>query len=341
MGLSEELLAVIGENDKTQEPTQFLNTGFPPLNYAISGRYDGGMPAGRMVEMFGPPSSGKTLIATKVMAAAQKLGGIAGYSDHERSFDVGLARDNGLDTTAPAKGVVPNWIFKTPTTFEESVATAIRVGEIVRKSGQIADDAPLVWVFDSLASMVPQSKMEKEVTAFNMNDNTALARATSATFPALMQWCERNNMLALFLNQARTKIGVMYGDPTTTPGGNAPEFYASVRIKLGREMLLDKEKNKIGQRIGAECIKNKIHRPFMKVKWDFLFQPDGSGRFDVVGSMIVYLCDIGVLGKAGAYVVLPDGSKSYRSELAKRMTEAELIALLPKVGVDYVPEEAA
>lgn len=335
--LAAAVLGAIGDNDVHQEPKIWISTGFSPLNKAISGHYDRGFPSGRLVEMFGPPSSGKTAIATMAMISAQKMGGIACFWDHERSFDVRLAEKMGLDTT-PGK-----WVFKTPRTFEESLNMGMRLAEVVRKKGVIPDTAPILNVYDSLASMVPHEKfaamqlaLEKgeNSEAINMRLKLALATATSQSFPALQVWCEQHEMTTLFLNQARTKPGVMYGDPTTTPGGNAPEYYASVRIKLGRSMIVSSDKkSKLGQRIGAECVKNKVSRPFMKAEWDFLFQEDGTGKFDVTGSTIDHLNEIGALEKAGNYIVW-DGKKFYRNQLVELIDAedryAELDKLLPR-----------
>lgn len=335
--LADAIADVIGDNDEHQEVKHFLDTGFMPLNKAISGRYDGGMPSGRIVEMFGPPSSGKTAIATKVMIAAQQAGGIAAFMDHERSFQIPLAVGFGLDDT---KG---RWVFKTPETFEESVDYAQKLMKVVRDKELIDPDAPIVVVFDSLASMVPQSVLvdskgkERAATDRNMNDNTALARATSAHFPALAMLAEKYNALLLFLNQLRTKIGVMYGDPTKTTGGDSPEYYASVRIKLGRAMLTTgtgKDKQTIGQQIGAECIKNKVVRPFQKAKWNFMFREDGSGFFDVIGSTIEYATDEGLLKTSGPRVEWIDGKSYFRSQLVKKIEDEglqdELFDLLRK-----------
>ncbi len=325
--LADTIAKAIGANDEHQQPSVWLSTGFPPLDKAISGSYDKGLPSGRIIEIFGPPSSGKTAIATNVMAAAQRAGGIAMFNDHERSFDSRLGAELGLDLT-PGQ-----WVFKTPETFEESISNSMRLASAVRSGKHIPTEAPIVIVFDSLASMVPKSKMAKDVDELNMNDNTALARATAAVFPALAQWCERHNILAIFLNQMRTKIGVMYGDPTTTPGGNSPEYYASVRIKLGRSQIVEgPEKLKVGQRIGAECVKNKVARPFQKAEWDFRFRTDGSGYFDVTGSLIDHLVDIGKLEKAGNYIVWK-GGKFYKRPLVEKIeaegAQGELVALLP------------
>lgn len=335
--LADAIEGVIGSNDEHQEVKIFLDTGYMPLNRDISGSYDGGMPVGRIVEMFGPPSSGKTAIATKVMIAAQQAGGVAAFMDHERSFDVGLAAGFGLDVT---KG---RWVFKTPETFQESVDYAKKLMQVIRTKELIDEDAPIVIVFDSLASMVPQSILvdskgkERDAADRNMNDNTALARATSAYFPALAMLAEKYNALLLFLNQARTKIGVMYGDPTTTPGGVSPEFYSSVRIKLGRTMLTSgqgKDRQTVGQAIGSECVKNKVSRPFQKSKWNFMFREDGSGFFDVIGSTIEHAIDEGILKTSGPRVEWTDGKSYFKSQLAKRIEdeglEEELFGLLRK-----------
>ena len=296
-------------NDFSQSAVRFLSTGFPPLDEAISGKLrDGGLPMARMVEMAGPPSSGKTMLATKLMANAQAAGGIAMFQDHENSFERGLAENLGLITS------FPKFIYNRPDTYEQSCDQVVDACLKIRDSGAIAPDAPIVVVFDSLASMIPQSKWVKGGSKdYNMNDNTALARCTSANFQVLAQHCERRNVMMLFLNQTRTKLGVMYGDPTSFPGGQAPEFYASVRIKLGRSQIKE-DKKVIGQTIGAEIIKNKVNRPFEKAKWDYLFGDGGKGHFDVIGGMLEYCKEVGAIETAGAYLVW-GGKKYYKSQL--------------------------
>lgn len=328
----DDLLSAIGDNDKVQGVQHWCDTGYPPLNKAISGHYDRGMPVGRMVEMFGPPSSGKTAIATSVMASAQRAGGIGAFFDHERSFDASLGADLGLDLT-PGK-----WIFKTPDTFEQSVDMAVMLGKIVREKGVIPADAPIVCVFDSLASMVPQSKLidkngnQKGAEDNTMHDSMALAKATSTSFPVLQLQAEKLGMLMLFLNQMREKPGVAFGDPTTTPGGKAPEFYASVRIQLGRKMI-KVGRDVIGQTVTARCTKNKVSAPFKEAEWDFKFLEDGSGYFDVIGGTIDHLKGLGALEVAGAYIVW-DGKKYHKATLIDKIIndglEDQLMALLPK-----------
>lgn len=338
MKIMDALAGTYGKNDEESTVSIWLDTGYVELNHALSGRWDGGLPVGRIIELSGPPSAGKTALATAAMASAQKAGGIGGFSDHERSFSNVLAQKIGLDTT-PGR-----FLFKKPRTFEESIDMMGMTAALIRKKKLIAPEAPIAWVFDSLASMVPQSalfdKNEKERGAAdrNMNDNTALARATSAHFPALAQHVEEFGICCIFLNQIRTKLGVLYGDPRTTPGGDAPKFYASQRIMLGSSKIT-KGTDTIGAEVTASVIKNKVCRPFTKATWRFMFQPDGTGRFDVERSTIDFLEKNELIEKGRAGYVKWDGKEVHKEELARRVQAGglmpELHKLLPKV---YEPE---
>lgn len=318
MSLSDDLEKIVGKNAEQQEVKMWLDTGFVPLNKAISGSYKKGMPVGRIVEMFGDAQCGKTAIATNVMASAQRAGGIAAFMDHENSFDLSQGINLGLN---PEDG----WVYKLPETFEESIDQMIKLARAVREKRLIDPEAPIVAVFDSLASMVPQSKLydskgkEKDNAELSMHDNTALARCTAASFPALAQMANKYNILMLFLNQTRVKLGVTHGDATSTPGGKAPEFYASLRIKLTRSMLKD-GKDIEGQSIRAYVTKNRFTTPFKEAHWRFMFREDGTGHFDTIRSTIDYAKDIGVLKASGAYVVW-DGKNYHAGPLAKKLEE--------------------
>ena len=328
------LVGVIGGNDEESTVKQFLDSDFPPLNYGSTSSWENGFPVGRIIEIAGPPSSGKTAIATRAMAAAQKMGGVAGFMDHERSFSLRLAPNLGLDVT-PGR-----FIFKKPRTFEESVATFGLAVKTIREKKLIAKNAPICWVFDSLAAMVPQSVLfdskgnERTSEDRNMNDNTALARATSAHFPALAMMAEEYGVCVIFLNQLRTKIGVTFGDPRKTTGGDSPEFYFSQRLWLSSSQI-KQGTDVIGAEVTGKFMKNKVARPFLTAKWRFMFQPDGTGRFDRERSLVEFLAAEGILpagSKAGAVVF--DG-KQYAKETLARLIEkdgryAELIAMLPK-----------
>ena len=331
--IAKSLDGIIGHNDDPSTVTQFLSTGYPELDYALASRWDGGAAVGRMIEIAGPPSAGKTAIATAIMANAQKQGGIAGFNDHERSFSTILAPKLGLDIK-PGR-----FVFKKPRTFEASIALCVLAAQHIREKKLISPHAPIAWCFDSLASMVPQTALfdaktgvEKTAEQRSMHDNTALARATSAAMPAFAQHIEELNICAIFLNQVRTKLGVLYGDPRTTPGGDAPKFYASQRVMLGSAQIR-KDKDVLGAQITAQIIKNKVARPFLGATWRFEFQPDGTGKFAYYRSLIDFLNREKLLETAGAYIVW-GGVKHYAAALAEKLEKAgawnELIALLPK-----------
>lgn len=346
--LAMALKGIVGENAKQTGIKNWLNTGIPELNKALSGRYDRGAPGGRIIEIFGPASSGKTFIATMIMKAAQQAGGIAGFSDHERSFAPDLAKSLGMDVSDDSG----QFVYLRPQTFEESVSTAVNFCEQVRKQKLIPDDAPLVWVFDSVASMIPYEKLFDEKGNrrppgdYNMRDKLALAAATSQSYPILAQFAEDYNMTVLLLNQIRTKPGVMFGDPTTTPGGNAAEFYASIRISLGRKMITNgktgDEKEVSGQEITANLVKNKVARPFQKAKWRVLFKEGGGAMVDAVGSTVDFMVRKGLLPKDGKRIEW-EGKKLFESQLVEHLKSDpaafdKLYAMLPKDDGD-LPED--
>lgn len=200
--LAEALLKGIGDNDGAQAPSQYLDTGFPPLNKILSGRIDGGLAYGRMYEMFGESSTGKTALATAWMVEAQKLGGVAGFMDWERSFNVDLAKSFGLNDERPF------WIYAKPKTWEEGNMIAAKACKLIRESKAIPPDAPILMVFDSIAAALPKSMADKEIDEYSMNDTTALARVTSTTLKAQAAFCEEFNAIFLYLNQMRLKPGV-------------------------------------------------------------------------------------------------------------------------------------
>jgi recombination protein RecA len=340
-------LGAFGIHDEQSTVTQFLSTGYPELDHALSNGWENsGLPVGRIVEIYGPESSGKTAIAGQAMIAAQRMGGFAGFNDHERSFQQYLSVGQGLD---PHPG---RFNYKKPKTFEDSLAHCISVSRLLRAKKLIPDDAPICWVFDSLAQMVPQSALydkngkEKEATDRSMHDNTALARATSAHFPAFAQWCDDLNICAIFLNQIRMNIGVVYGNPETTPGGRTPKFAFSQRISLGAKKITKGEgadAEVVGSQITAKIVKNKITRPFRKATYRFEFKDDGTGYFNVHRSLIDFLVDEKILSKAGAYIEWTDGKKYYAGPLAEKLQADptgldQLKALLPAT---YSPEVVA
>ncbi|UBM12716.1 DNA recombination/repair protein RecA [Cupriavidus metallidurans] len=338
--LQAALVGSIGANDEVQEPKHFLDTGIPELNMILSGRYDGGVPYGRIMEIFGPSSSGKTFIATLLMIAAQRAGGIAMFSDHERSFMQSLAAKAGLDTTPGP------WIYKRHRTWEEANTELMKMAETVRSKGLIAPEAPIIGVFDSVAAMIPQSVFEKGISEYSMNDTTALARVSSTTLKAINQICADLNVIPVYLNQIRTKPGVMYGDPTSTPGGVAFEFFSTIRLALGRSIDKDKKTKEVrGQSISVLTKKNKIHRPFQKVELQLVFTPEGGAVFDLNASLLDHLIMVGALKTSGSYVEWVDGKKYNKGPLLDAINSAGesgrkvLKDLLPKHKVDLTEHD--
>ncbi len=337
--IAKALNGITGGNDEEATVTQWLDTGFPPLNHALSGSWTGGLPVGRVVEISGPPSSGKTAIATRAMAAAQAMGGLAAFFDHERSFSLKLAPLLGLDVS-PSK-----FIYKKPETLEQSFALMTAAATFIREKKLIKKDAPMCWVFDSLAAMVPNAILYdskgklRDSNERNMKDNLALATAASQQLPIVAQKAEDLGICVIVLNQLRTKPGVMYGDPIYTPGGDAKQFYYSVCMRLAAAKLTKGEgaaKEVLGMEVSGRTTKNKVNRPFLAAKWRFMFQKDGTGRFDVERSLIEFLVSEKILktgaGSNAAQVEF-GGKMIHRETLArdieKRKAFKELTALLP------------
>lgn len=329
--LCDDLDKAIGANADNQAVTQWIDTGSPELNYAISGRYEGGLPYGRMVEMFGESSTGKTALATKWMARAQELGGVAGFIDWERSFSVDLATAGfGLNDRRP------HWIYGKPRTWEEGNVLAAKAIQAIRKSGAIPDEAPILFVFDSIAAALPKSQADKEIDEYTMNDTTALARVTSTTLKAMAQHAEEHNATFLYLNQIRLKPGVVYGDPRTTPGGKAMEYYASARIALGRQKIMEQkggEKEFAGQNITAQVTKSKFTKPFKEANLRMTFDDAGVAHFDMTFSLLEFLIEKGAVPYSKPYATWDDGKKYHVKALAKHIDEtgqqAVLMAKLP------------
>jgi protein RecA len=319
--LAKALLTAVGENDIETQPKHWLDMGYPPLNKILSGDYTRGLPGGRIIEIYGPSASGKTLLATQAMISAQRAGGIAIFIDWERAFNAKFAEEMGLDTT------FPKFIYKRSKTWEEGNTAALKVAETVRKGKHIAEDAPIVVVFDSVAAAVPKSMAEKEIDEYTMNDTTALARVSSTTLKSVNQHVGEFEVTAIYLNQIRTKPGVVYGDPTTTPGGVAMEFYASVRIALGAKKIMGKDasgdKEFLGRLIGMETKKNKVSRPFQSTDLRLVYDEEGRAHFDTTLGLIEHLVGVDKLKKEGNYVVW-DGKKYYPAALSAKIQDEKL-----------------
>lgn len=321
--LAAALDKAIGKNDAPAQVEHWLDTGLPELNAAASGRYDGGFPVGRIVEISGDASSGKTVIATRLMVEAQQAKGIAAFHDHERSFSEKLAEANGLSLE---RG---RWIYKKPDTFEDSFEMFAKAVAIIRESKLIPPEAPICYVFDSFAAMIPASQFGKDFNKLNMNDTTALARVASQVMKQVAVVAEKYNVLVIILNQVREKPGVMFGDNKDTAGGKALKFYASMRISLSSSKIKDGT-DVIGNHIKATFIKNKVCRPFLRAEYDFIFRADGTGDIDNVGSTLEFMGRKDMLERSGNYYVW-NGKKYFMPALKKEVSENGGMGLLEKV----------
>ncbi len=332
--LSKALISAIGDNDEETEPKYWLDMGYAPLNKILSGDYTRGFPHGRMIEIYGPSAAGKTLLATMAMIAAQRAGGIAIFIDWERAFNLKFAVEMGLD---PA---FPKFIYKRADTWESGNTVAMQVAEKVRQTKAIPENAPIVAVFDSIAAAVPKSVMydnkgkKRGIEELTMNDTTALARVTSTTLKSVNQYVGDFDMTAIYLNQIRTKPGVVYGDPTTTPGGGAMEFYATTRLALGAKRIMEEEggvKEFKGRLIGMETKKNKVSRPFQSTELRLVYDEEGRAHFDFTRGLVEHLAELGKIAKDGKMLVF-DGKKYYPGPLATMLDAkggvSDLVALL-------------
>lgn len=315
-------------------PEQHLDMGYPPLNKILGGTFSDGFLYGRIAEIYGPAASGKTVLATLAMIQAQRAGGIAVFVDWERAFSERFAEEIGLNTT------FPHFHKITPDTFEAGLDKAFEFIEQIRKQKAIPESAPITLVGDSIAAAVPHSVMYDKNGVFratsdrNMNDNLALAKATSSHFPKVAQMVARFNVVCIFLNQQREKPGVSYGDPTYTPGGKAPEFFATTRLQVSSKKIMEEVaggKEFKGRLIEFKTTKSKSTRPFQTTEMRLTYDDEGRAKFDYTLGIIDTLVEAGKIAKDGKMLVW-DGKKYYASVLARKLDDEgkypELLKLL-------------
>lgn len=279
---------------------QAISTGSLTLDMALG---VGGMPRGRVVEVFGPESSGKSTLAYHVMAEAQRSGGEAAYIDAEHALDASYAAVCGVD--------VENLLVSQPDSAEQG----LEICEYLVRSGALD-----IVVVDSVAALVPRSELEGDMGDAHVG---LQARLMSQALRKLTAAISRSNTSVIFINQIREKVGVLWGSPETTPGGRALKFYSSVRIDLRRIESVKQGKDIIGARIRARVVKNKVAPPFKVAEFDMMFNEGISKE----GDLVDLASEAGVVKKSGSFYSFGDVRLGQGRENAKAfLRENEEIA---------------
>jgi recombination protein RecA len=311
--------SVMRLGDEVRAPIEVIPTGSVGLDVALG---IGGLPRGRVVEIYGPESSGKTTVALHAVANAQRNGGIAAFIDAEHALDPEYAKKLGVDTDA--------LLVSQPDTGEQ----ALEIMDMLVGSGSLD-----IVVIDSVAALVPRAEIEGEMGDSHVG---LQARLMSQALRKITGRLSQTKTTAIFINQLREKIGVFFGSPETTTGGKALKFYASVRIDVRRIETLKEAGNAVGNRTRAKIVKNKMAPPFKQAEFDIIYG-EGISR---QGSLIDMGVEEGIVKKSGAWFTydgdqLGQGKENARRFLKDNPDLADEIEsrILEKLGIGVVPEE--
>ena len=283
--------SVMRLGDENRPPIQVIPTGSVAVDVALG---VGGLPRGRIIEIYGPESSGKTTLALHAIANAQKLGGIAAFIDAEHALDPEYAQKLGVDIDA--------LLVSQPDTGEQ----ALEIADMLVRSGAIS-----LIVIDSVAALVPRAEIEGEMGDSHMG---LQARLMSQALRKLTGALSNSGTTMIFINQLRDKIGVMFGSPETTTGGKALKFYASVRIDIRRIEALKDGTDIVGNRTRVKIVKNKVAPPFKQAEFDILY---GHG-ISREGSLIDMGVDQGIVKKSGAWYTYENDQLGQGKENARQ-----------------------
>ncbi|MGA2091501.1 MAG: recombinase RecA [Endomicrobiales bacterium] len=288
-----EAIMRLGEKH-ARTPVEYISTGALPLDIAIG---IGGIPRGRVIEIFGPESSGKTTMALCIIAQNQKKGGIAAFIDAEHAMDPEYAKKLGVD--------IDNLLISQPDSGEQ----ALEIADKLVHSGAID-----VIVIDSVAALVPRAEIEGDMGDSHVG---LQARLMSQALRKLTSTISKSKTSIVFINQIRQKIGVMWGNPETTPGGLALKFYASVRLDIRRVESVKKGEVAVGNHVRVKVVKNKVAAPFRQAEFDILF---GLG-IDRLGYLVDMGITEGMVEKSGAFYSYKNEKLGQGRENAKQFLQ--------------------
>ena len=309
--------AVMRLGDNHHAKVEVVSSGSLSLDIALGA---GGYPKGRIIEIFGPESSGKTTFALHAIAEVQKLGGRAAFIDAEHALDPIYAKNLGVD--------INNLLLAQPDTGEQ----ALEIAELLIKSGAID-----IIVVDSVAALVPQAELDGEMGDSNVGLH---ARLMSKAMRKLAGAISGNNCTAIFINQLREKVGVVYGNPEVTTGGRALKFYSTIRVEVRKSEAIKNGTDIVGNKVNVKVVKNKVAPPFKATQVEIYY---GEG-ISHLSEIISLASDLGIIEKAGAWYSykgekIGQGQQAVRAylianpDLDKEISDAVREAILPKTNL--------